>query len=152
LLQAKGGRVKVAAGEHVARVRMYRGFSSLWEGFSKNAVDIVGGSLATMVAAILGILVAWAVLLVPLGLGWAAWRGADPGAAAGCALATLASCVALGVQAGALRHFRAPLLMLPLLPAGVTLAAVLAMWSVRLRRAGRVRWKGRTYAQQDYAR
>lgn len=151
-LQQQGYQVKVAAGEHVARVRMYRGFASLWEGFAKNAVDIVGGSLATLIAAVLGVLVAWAVLLVPIGLGWAAWHGGHPGAAAGCVLASLASCTVLGVQGGALRHFRAPLPLLLLMPAGVTLAAALAIWSVRLRGAGRVRWKGRTYAQQDYVR
>lgn len=145
-----GFRVKVVAGEEFARVRMYHGFSSLWEGFSKNAVDIMGGCRATVRTAVLSVFVAWAVPLIPLGLRLTISRKADPAAAAGLALASFASCVALGVQGGALRHFRASLLLLPLLPVGVTAAAALAIGSARLRRTGNIRWKGRSYPRQDH--
>ena len=43
------------------------------------------------------------------GLAVVAWRGAELGAVLGCVVACLASSAAIGVQAGTLRHFRAPL-------------------------------------------
>ena len=143
LLQAGGFRVAVAAGEHLARVRMYCGLASLWEGFAKNAVDIIGSDRGTAAAAGAGVLVAWGVPLVPVCL--ALGRSTGTASTAGLMLACVASCVALGVQAATLRHFRTSLLLLPLLPVGVTVAAAIAAQSIRLRRAGEVRWKGRNY-------
>ena len=144
-LQLGGYRVRVLAGEHLARTRMYRDFASLWEGFSKNAVEILGGTAATLFAAAAGLLVAWAVPLMPLWLASVALRTADAATISGLVVASAASCVVLGVQLGTLRHFRASPLLLPLLPFGFTVAAAIACESVRLRRRGHVRWKGRAY-------
>ncbi len=142
---AGGHRVQVMAAEHLLQARMYRGLASLWEGFSKNATEIMGNSPATVRVAAVGFLAAWAVPLVPAWLGAAAWRNPSPAPILGFAVATTASAVALGVQAGTLRHFRVTPWLLPLFPIGATAVAAIAAESVRLRRAGRVRWKGRTY-------
>ena len=148
---AGGHRVQVMAAEHLLQVRMYRGFASLWEGFSKNATEIMGSGPATVRVAAAALLAAWAVPLVPAWLGVAAWRRARSVPAArtsrlpGFTMAIAASAVALGVQAGTLRHFRVTPWLLPLFPAGATVVAVIAAQSVLLRRAGRVRWKGRVY-------
>ena len=147
---AGGHRVRVMAAEHLLQVRMYRGFASLWEGFSKNATEIMGSGPATLRVGAAALLAAWAVPLVPAWLGVAAWRRArsvpvPATSTLGFAVAAAASAVALGVQAGTLRHFRVTPWLLPLFPAGATVVAVIAAQGVRLRRAGQVRWKGRTY-------
>ena len=147
---AGGHRVQVMAAEHLLQARMYRDFASLWEGFSKNATEIMGSGPATVRVAAAALLVAWAVPLVPAWLGVAAWRRArsvpaSPASTLGFTVAAAASAVALGVQAGTLRHFRATPWLLPLFPAGATVVAAIAAQGVRLRRAGRVRWKGRVY-------
>ena len=144
-LQAEGYGVRVMAGEHLARTRMYRDLGSLWEGFAKNAVDITGSERATITAACAGVCVAWAAPLLPLWLGVVALAHGTGASIAAFAIATLASGVVFGVHAGTLRHFRLSVSLLPLLPVGVTVASALAIESVRLRRAGRVRWKGRSY-------
>ena len=147
---AGGHRVRVMAAEHLLQVRMYRGLAPLWEGFGKNATEIMGSGPATMRVAAAALLASWAVPLVPAWLGVAAWRRARTGAASpmatsGFAVALAASAVALGVQAGTLRHFRVAPWLLPLFPVGATVVAAIAAQGVRLRRAGQVRWKGRVY-------
>ena len=147
---AGGHPVRVMAAEHLLEARMYRGFASLWEGFSKNATEIMGSGPATVRVAAAAVLTAWAVPLVPAWLGVAVWRRsrsvpASPASTRGLAVAVAASAVALGVQAGTLRHFRVTLWLLPLFPAGATVVAAIAAQGVRLRRVGQVRWKGRVY-------
>lgn len=146
-----GHRVRVLSAGHLARTRMYRDLPSLWEGFAKNAVEIMGSAPATLAAAAAGVAVAWAASLFPLRLGLALRRKRDAPTLVGFAAACAASGTVLGVELGTLRHFRASPFLLPLFPLGVTVAAALACESARLRRAGHVRWKGRTYRLADPA-
>ncbi len=141
LAKRAGSRVRVLAAEHLARTRMYRGFASLWEGFSKNAVDIMGDARHTLLVAAAGFLVGWMTFLLPLGLAVAALR--DPSAWLALPLALAGSGAVVGVEIGTARHFRVPLWLVPLFPAGFTLAAALACRSVWLRHRGRATWKGR---------
>lgn len=143
-LKGTGQCLRVLAAEHLARTRMYRDFPSLWEGFSKNAVEIMGDARRTLAVAAAALLVGWAVPLLPLALGIAALRHPSAATEAGFGLASAGSLAVLGVAAGTLRHFRAPAMLGLLFPLGATMAAALAWRSVRLRRIGRVSWKGRT--------
>ncbi|MDT7952085.1 MAG: glycosyltransferase family 2 protein [Acetobacteraceae bacterium] len=144
-LHAAGYRVRVVAGERLARARMYRTLPALWEGFAKNAGDIFGSDRVTLSTAAAALLASWAVFAVPL------WTlAAEPaGPALGVAICRVTACgaslAALGLHAAALRHFRAPALLAALLPVGVTMAAAIAVESVWRRRTGHVSWKGRTY-------
>ncbi|MBV9749382.1 MAG: glycosyltransferase [Acetobacteraceae bacterium] len=144
-LKGAGFRLRVLAAEHLARTRMYRDLPSLWEGFSKNAVEIMGDARRTLAVAAAALVIGWAVPLLPLALGIEAWRHPSGLASAGFGLALAGSLAVLGVAIGTLRHFRAPAMLGLLFPLGTTVAAALAWRSVRLRRVGRVTWKGRSY-------
>lgn len=143
--KAAGYRLRLIAAEHLARTRMYRDLGSLWEGFAKNAVEIMGDARRTLLVAGLGVLFAWTVFLLPILLGAAALRQPTHAALLGTALAALGSAVVLGVLAGTARHFRAPMAMALLFPLGAGMAAALAWRSVSLRRSGHVTWKRRRY-------
>ena len=142
-LKGTGLRLGVLAAEHLASTRMYRDLPSLWEGFSKNAVEIMGDTRRTLAVAAAALVVGWAVPLLPVALGITAWRHPSDLAAAGFGLALAGSLAVLGIAIGTLRHFRAPAALGLLFPLGTTMAAALAWRSVRLHRAGRVTWKGR---------
>ncbi len=143
-MKAAGYPLRVLAGEHLARTRMYWDLPSLWKGFSKNAVEIMGDSRRTLAVAGAGLLVGWITPLLPLALAIAAWDHPSAAPLAGFGLALAASLVILGVQIGTLRRFRAPASLGFLFPLGMTVAAALAYRSVWLHRAGSVTWKGRS--------
>jgi chlorobactene glucosyltransferase len=142
---AEGLVFRVLAAEDLARVRMYRGLSSLWEGIGKNATELLGSIPLTLIAAAAGLVFGWATLLLPAGL--AALALADPSAPAaiGCLLALSGSAVTFGIQWGTARHFRLPWVFGLTFALGYTFAAALACHSVLARLRGRVTWKGRTY-------
>ncbi len=141
LAKRVGLQVRVLGAEHLARTRMYRDFASLWEGFSKNAVDIMGDARRTLMVAAVGLVVGWATPLLPLALAIVALH--DRAALPALLLALAASGVVVGVEIGTARHFRVPLGLVALFPAGFSLAAALAWRSVWLRARGRATWKGR---------
>jgi chlorobactene glucosyltransferase len=145
LTKNAGLRYRLLAGEDLARTRLYRDLPSLWEGLAKNAVEILGSSAASVVAATAGLAAACLAVALPL---WAAAAAiADPSAArlAGLALCAAASLIAVGLHLGTLAHCRVRLAYGLLFPAAYGAAAALAWSSLAARRAGRVRWKGRTY-------
>lgn len=138
-----GHPLRVLAAEHLARTRMYQDLPSLWEGFSKNAVEIMGDAPRTLAVAAAGLLIGWTAPLLPLALGIAAWRHPSAAGAIGFGLALAGSLAVLGIHMGTLRHFRAPTALGLLFPLGMTAASALAWHSVRLHRVGQVTWKGR---------
>ena len=100
-----GWRFRVLGAEHLARTRMYTGLASLWEGFSKNAIEIMGDAAGTIAAALGGVIVAWGVPAIPIALGLA-----GPGPALGGELARARSRPRwLGHRAGGAGRDRAPL-------------------------------------------
>jgi chlorobactene glucosyltransferase len=140
-----GHRFRLLGAERLARTRMYTDLRSLWEGFAKNAVEIMGDAAATIAAATAGLAIAWAAVLLPgIAVGDLVQQP-SPLAAIGCALALVGSLAATGVMVGTARHFRIPAVYGLLFPFGYAAVAALAWRSVRVRRNGRVSWKGRTY-------
>jgi chlorobactene glucosyltransferase len=145
LVKEHGFRFRVFAAEHLARTRMYRDFNSLWEGFSKNAIDILGSAGATLWAAAAGFLASWCALALPGALAAAFWSAPSTPAAIGLGLALCGSAAAIGIQLATARHLQIPAAYGLLCPLGCTVAAALACRSVLSHLTGRVTWKGRTY-------
>jgi glycosyltransferase involved in cell wall biosynthesis len=48
LVKAKGFRLWFAQGEGIVRVRMYRSFSTMWEGWKKNLFQLMGGTTGSV--------------------------------------------------------------------------------------------------------
>jgi chlorobactene glucosyltransferase len=136
---------RALSAEPLARTRMYRGFASLWEGFSKNAIEILGSPGATLMAAVAGFAVGWTTLVLPITVGAAALAAPSAAAIAGAVLGLLGSSAVVGIHLGTARHFRIPPVFGLFFPLGYTVAVCLAWCSVLSHHNGRVTWKGRTY-------
>jgi chlorobactene glucosyltransferase len=150
-VKTAGYRFRLLGAEHLASTRMYRDLASLWEGFSKNATQIMGDGVSTVGAASLAMVIGWAALVLPsLAINIAIGRP-SLASMAGASLALLGSLAVLGIQIGTARHFRLPAAYGLLFPFAYTAVAALAWHSVGLRREGRVTWKGRTYEIQRKA-
>jgi chlorobactene glucosyltransferase len=143
-----GWRFRMLGAEHLARTRMYTSFTALWEGLAKNATEILGDGPNTIAAATAGMVIGWAAILLPVLTVLSAAQESSTAAAIGAALALLGSAAVIGIQIGTARHFRVPPVFGLLFPLAYTVIAALAWHSFALRRAGRVTWKGRTYALQ----
>jgi chlorobactene glucosyltransferase len=143
-----GWRYRMLGAEHLARSRMYTSLNALWEGLAKNATEILGDGPNTVAAATAGMAIGWAAILLPILAALSAVREPSTAAAIGTALAILGSAAVIGIQIGTARHFRIPPVFGLLFPLAYTAVAAMAWHSFALRRAGRVTWKGRTYALQ----
>lgn len=143
--QQAGYRVRVLAAEHLATTRMYRDLPSLWEGLSKNALEILGSSGRTLLAAAVGMAIGWAALAVPAALAVAIFPHPSALEWVGLGLAATGSTIVVGIQIGTARHFRVPSVFGILLAGGYTAAFLLACYSWLLRRGAGVIWKGRKY-------
>jgi chlorobactene glucosyltransferase len=145
-VKAAGLSLGVLCADRLAATRMYRDLGALWEGFAKNAVEIMGDARRTLLAAAASLAVAWAIPLLPLAVALsAAAPGAAPERLLGLGFAVLGSAIAVAVVVGTLRRFRCPAWLALLFPVAVSLVAAIAWCSVRARRAGRVTWKRRRY-------
>ena len=146
-VKAAGGRVALLDGAPLIGARMYRTLPQLWQGLAKNVTETFGGIHATAVVAGLGLLLAWAAVVVPAALALTLPpAGPSPLGAAAVGIAVLASLAVTGMHIAASRYFAIPCWYGVLFPIGYTLAALLAIDGIRLRRHGRIAWKGRIYA------
>jgi chlorobactene glucosyltransferase len=134
-----GLRVVFADGHQMASSRMYRGFREVWDGFSKNLYEGIGGRRAAL--ALVVVLHAW-VFLLPYAVLAAALLGAISLLAAGVAgvVANLLVRAALAVR------FRQPGEGVLLHPLSVLVLLAIALNSFRWARGGRIQWRGRVYA------
>ncbi len=141
-----GGRVLIKDGSSMLSGRMYTGWRTLWPGFAKNVVDLLGGTHATAITALAAVVLAWAAPIVPAlaALEYVLHPGIWTLVSLVCALAASAAIVALHV-AGAI-HFAIPFWYGLAFPLGYTAGALIAADSIRRRRRARVTWKGRVYS------
>lgn len=144
-MKRRGYRVLLMDGNLVLSTRMYTGWSTLWPGFAKNLIQLLGGSLRTALAAPLIVALAWLAVWLPLQDLAAVLHGVS-GAAPALALAALGSAAVVGLHVGGAAHFRIPWWYGLLFPLGYTAGAVMALDSVRWRLTRRVHWKGRVYS------
>ena len=145
LMKRRGHRVLLMDGNLLLSTRMYSGWSTLWPGFAKNLIELLGGSLRTLLAAPVVLALAWTAVWLPLFDLAAVLHGAG-GAPLALSLATLGSAAVIGLHVGGAVHFRIPWWYGLLFPLGYTAGAVMALDSVRWRFTGRVHWKGRVYS------
>ncbi|HZT00673.1 MAG TPA: glycosyltransferase family 2 protein [Steroidobacteraceae bacterium] len=144
LMKRQGYRVLLMDGNSLLSTRMYTGWATLWPGFAKNLVQLLGGAGRTLLAAPIIVLLAWVAVWLPL-LDLAAVLHGTSGAAVALALAGLGTGALLGLHVGGAVHFRIPWWYGLLFPLGYTAGAVMALDSIRWRLTRRVHWKGRVY-------
>ena len=140
-VKAAGYRIWFGSGKGIVRVRMYRSFAAMWEGWKKNLYSLMGGSAKTVKAevarALLPILL---VLLAAVSLGGI--TGSIPLAATVLGMGLLGILIAYDAeleQSG----FSSRLLAYGI-PGRILFAGML--WaSYRSHRSGRLEWKGRAY-------
>ena len=141
-VKRSGGRVVFADGWQMASCRMYRGARELWQGFSKNLYEGIGGRPGALVGVVA--LYAWTFVAPYLALVGAlvfAWpsllQAALVGVAANLALRMLLAIRFRQPPEGVLLH---PFAVLGLL--GIALNSF--RWSLR----GVIRWRGRSYPRR----
>jgi chlorobactene glucosyltransferase len=144
-LKQSGRLVLLMGGDDLLSTRMYTGWRTLWPGLAKNLVDTLGGPVATLVVALVAVILAWAAFIVPL-TDLASWLGGADGALSALLLALAGSGAAIGLHVAATFYFRIPFWYGLVFPLGYTLGALMAIDSVRRRLSGRVSWKGRIYS------
>jgi chlorobactene glucosyltransferase len=144
LMKRRGCRVLLMDGNLLLSTRMYTGWSTLWPGFAKNLIQLLGGPLRTVIAAPVIVALAWTAVYLPLQDLAAVMHGVS-GAPLALALATLGSAAILGLHVGGAVHFRIPWWYGLLFPLGYTAGGLMALDSLRWRITRRVHWKGRVY-------
>jgi chlorobactene glucosyltransferase len=145
LMKRRRHRVLLMDGNALLSTRMYTGWSTLWPGFAKNLIQLLGGPLRTLIAAPVIVALAWTAVWLPL-FDLAAVLQSVSGAPTALGLATLGSAAVIGLHVGGAVHFRIPWWYGLLFPLGYTVGAVMALDSLRWRFTGRVHWKGRVYS------
>jgi chlorobactene glucosyltransferase len=145
LLKRNGFKVRLEDGSAVLVTRMYTGWGTLWPGFAKNLVDMLGGAPRTLLTAASAIVLSWCAVILPL-IDAAACRGGAHGACVALLPALLGSGAAFGLHLAGARHFGIPWWYGLAFPLGYTAGALIALDSIRWRLIHRVEWKGRHYA------
>jgi len=141
-----GHAVLLKDGRDLLSGRMYAGWRTLWPGFAKNAVDMLGGPRTTAAAALASVVLAWAAPAAPALAACAYVQTSDATSLVALAIALLASTAVFALHVAAARHFRIPAWYGLLFPLGYTAGALIAADSIRRRRQARVAWKGRVYS------
>ncbi|MBI4470554.1 MAG: glycosyltransferase [Acidobacteria bacterium] len=145
-----GHRVYLMRGDDVIRVRMYTNLKGIWEGFSKNAVDVAGNVTGAVPLALATFLGGWMTLLLPAWT-WAI-RAEDPSVGLhtlAFGLSLLGTVLVLSLNAHAMRACRISPWYSLLYPLGTTLLAAILFNSTWTRLRGQTRWKGRVYDVRD---
>ncbi len=135
-----GGRVVFADGFRIATCRMYRNRTELWQGFSKNLYEGIGGTPAALLGVIglyLWVFVAPYIVLATAALsGWAVL--AKP--------ALLGVVANVGLRIVLAARFRQPAEGVLLHPFAVLVLLGIAVNSCLWSQRGSIRWRGRSYA------
>jgi chlorobactene glucosyltransferase len=145
LLKRDGLKVRLEDGSAVLVTRMYTGWSTLWPGFAKNLVDMLGGPPRTLLIALSAVVLSWCAVILPL-IAAAACRGGAHGGCVALLPALLGCGAAFGLHLAGALHFGIPWWYGLVFPLGYTAGALIALDSVRRRMFHRVEWKGRRYA------
>jgi chlorobactene glucosyltransferase len=145
LVKRAGFRTCLMGTKDLIKVRMYTCLAEIWEGLSKNAVDVVKSTRAAVLTALGGLLVGWLAPLLPLGAWFIFSREQTTGSAIGLTLAVLGSLALFCTHVAGTRYFRISWWYGLLFPLGYTMVAAIVFNSVRSRAQGSIRWKGRVY-------
>lgn len=146
LVKRRGARVATVGGNELLSCRMYRGFRSVWEGLSRNAVESAGDAISAVALALAALVLSWTAVILPTIAVARTIAAPGPTSALQLAVAATASLAVVAFHVAGARHFSMASWLGLLFPVGYTLAAGIALNSVRLRLLGRVLWRGRTLA------
>lgn len=139
----RGRRVVFADGFDMATCRMYETASEVWQGFSKNLYEGIGGHPVALVGVCAVYFAAFVAPYIAAGVAWAggfAWLLAP--ALAGVA-ANVITRLALTIR------FRQPAEGVVLHPVGVLALLTIAINSFRWHLGDAIVWRGRTYARKE---
>lgn len=138
-------KVHLADGSALLTTRMYTGWATLWPGFAKNLVDMLGGASRTVLTAATAVLLSWSAVMLPL-MDVVTCRAGEHWACLALPPALLGSAAAFGLHLAGALHFGIPFWYGLTFPLGYTIGAFIAADSIRRRLLHRVEWKGRIYA------
>jgi len=148
LIKNSGFRLYWVFGEKLIRTRMYSNFYQIWEGLSKNMVDITkdSGRLAPLYRAISSLVIGWTPLIMP----FLAWKnlmihGTSPLHMWTLGISMTAFFFFFVFCLLTLKALDVPLRYILSFPMGFTLHAALTVNSVRKLAQGKRYWKGRIY-------
>jgi chlorobactene glucosyltransferase len=144
LIKKGGGRVLLQDGKFLLAARMYTGWSTLWTGLSKNAVEMLGGRAATLMIVPLLLLLSLASILLPAVDSARCLDGFSTDCVA-LAPALAGTAAAAGLHIAGALYFRIPFWYGLMFPVGYAVGACLALESLRRHWRGRIVWKGRSY-------
>jgi chlorobactene glucosyltransferase len=136
-----GHRVVFGDGHHMATCRMYRSGREVWEGFSKNIYEGLGGSWLGL-AGICALYSVAFVLPYPL---FALALGSTEAFLLPAGIAVLGNLSVRGLLAWRHQQCTSSVLWHPV---GVLMLLAIAVNSMRWSRRGAVRWRGRVYASR----
>jgi glycosyltransferase involved in cell wall biosynthesis len=134
-----GHRLVFADGFHVARCRMYEGAREVWEGFSKNLYEGIGGTPLALAAVVL---LHAACFLVPY---FACALGLARGDASLATWGGLGVAMNVALRGLLVLRFAQPVSALVTHPAAIVGLLAIAVNSQRWSRSNRLRWRGRVY-------
>jgi len=146
LVKKAGGRLLLADGTDVVRVRFYRGFEEVWRGLSKSIYAAVNYSAAAILALIGFNLLAFVLPYYFLYLGlWSGYGGLDYRT-----LPLIQVVIGWVIRLMQAQHFRQSRLFSFLHPLTIIMGGLLALNSIRWATfGGGTSWKGRTYSKED---
>jgi chlorobactene glucosyltransferase len=144
LIKRAGGRVMLQDGKLLLSARMYSSWSSLWNGISKNLVDMLGGERATLITAAIAFVLSWACVVVPALDAISCAHGIS-GSCIAFYPALIGSLAAFGLHIAGSLYFQIPFWYGLLFPFGYSVGVCLALESLRRRRRRGIVWKGRPY-------
>lgn len=146
LAKKAGLRTRLADAAELFSVRMYPGLRELWQGLTKDAIEVAPSPAMGIGIAVGAVLVGWLALFIPA-FAWhlTAASGSGGWADTGVGLACSGSAAIFGMQMATARYFRIPVWYGLLFPLSMTMVAGLAFHSAWRRFTGRVPWKQRTY-------
>ena len=137
-------------GENLIRTRMYRSFVTIWEGFSKNIADVMNitGAGASIHNCLKSLLLAWLPLLLPM---WALFFVIQNQNSSflywGIGMALAGSAIMFASALSTIRFLNLPLFYVLCFPLGLTMHTAITIQSLRQRKIGKRKWKGRTYSE-----
>ncbi len=140
LVKGSGHNIHFAPGQGIARTRMYRSFRAMWQGWTKNLYELLGGTPGALVRELLETFPWLAIALLALGI---------VEARHGRWLVLIAAALVLvGGHIGyarALRRNRLPLRLIQYYLAGASLYCAVLIASYWKMAHGSAVWKGRKY-------
>lgn len=140
-VKSAGYRIWFGSGNGIVRVRMYRTFAAMWEGWRKNLYRLVGGT--PMAVALETTRALLPPVLIILGALLFAWKSDqwDPASYVG-----LVACLFFLIQeAWKYRRNGFQARLVAYAPVGILLYVVVLWASYRAHRNGSLQWKGRAY-------